>query len=288
VHNAQEIPFILGKIAYPNAYLFDSTWYSSVSNPATGRYEITAQAALDLLKGTSCLINVSDAAVLNKPHMAVWQPGGGSDTHKTPISIVELSTALGAGTGNAWAAQNRTFDFALHATPANEDASELGTAHSFLRREYLTNAADGWNRIVSNQELARKTLAKEHTAGGDHVVGRIAKGVLSAKPIAGPSMGLVYGSGCATTVTYVSTGLCGVSYSSGALAAGSLNTMAAFVNAVPSTPGEMVIAHAVPAATAAVAFYVATYVFNQNSATEYTNNKWVRADRAFTIEAFYA
>lgn len=287
VHNALEVPFLLGKIAYPNAYLFDSTWYSSVSNPATGRYEITAQAALDLLKGTSCLINVSDSAVSSKPHMAVWQPGGGSDTHKTPISIVELATALGTGSSNSWAAQNRTFDFALHAQPVLEDPSGFASTRSFLRGDYLTTVANGWNSIVSNQELARKTLGLEHTANGDHNIGRIAKGILAAKPIAGPSMGLVYASGALAQVNYVSTGWCGVSYSSTSLVASSLNNMVAFVNAVPATPGEMVIAHAIPTSVTGIQFAVFTYVFNQNSAVEYTGNKWLRADRAFTIEVFY-
>lgn len=267
-HNALEVPWVLGHVEGTTGYLFDTAYGgSTITNPATGSYAVSAVSGVYTRPSVAALVNVADIAIESKPHLVTWYAA--SDT-SIEVRIRELSSALGAG--NTWASVNRNFDLAVHAPAQPADVSVL-TAHTLKsRRDFLTQAATDWNALVGNQATTQAAATLEHTAGGTHNVNRIAKAVWWGRPSAGPSFTTTYEDGVAS-ILYGSTGVVTVTTDE---TFASTSKMACFVEAQPSTADEIVVVNGRGFSTTKFRFY--TYA--------YSGGNWSRVDRPLFATMF--
>jgi len=273
VHNALEVPFLVGRVEYPTVYgLSGSTWYSSVSNPATGRVVIAGTTALRIAIGGAVLVGVSGDQVASVPHLATWESGGGAGS-EVPIRIRKLTSALGAG--NSWADVTQPFDVAVHTVPTDADVSPLATPHAWQRRDFLSSdtalADPQWDTIASNQEILHGMMLAEHTSAGAHNTPRISKALAWVNTAAGPSYVLSRNQQI-NSVAYVSTGVCDVTLKN-AMAA---HSTFCFPQARPSSIGEFVVAHALAISSTVVRVYLYLY----------SGGNWSRADRGFFLPIY--
>lgn len=278
-HNALEIPWVLGHMddgATPTGYLFDTAYGGgTLARPATGRYTVSVASGvissdLDSNLMAAVMANVADSAIESKPHTITAEHVSATSMQ---FRVRELSSALGAG--NSWADVNRDIDVGVHATPQAADVSLLASYALKQRRSFLTEAATDWNALVGNQGIVRKAALLEHTTAGEHLVNRIAKGVVWAR-WNGASQVIDADQGV-TSVSRVSQGVVEVTMDANFT---STNTMACFPEVQPSTPGELIIINgrgfATGAGTSAFRFYIYAY----------SGGNWARADRTFFASMF--
>lgn len=268
IHNALEIPLALGHIEYPTAYLFDGSFYSSVSNPATGQYSLTLPAATYNSVAMVGMLNISDEAVQNKPHcMSVEMVSATSCVAR----FSELTTALGVA-GNAWAAADRKFDIGVHTTPKPREATLTTPRNVWRRGDYLKDLPPQFDGLATNYEVVKKTLVAEHTITGIHNINRIAKETMWITYDTGPGDYYVTHTSSGNTASKISTGICEITLK------GSYSDMALFPQTSTLNADELVVCHARQVADDLARVY--SYGCNLSTGI------WSRVDRDFFISCF--
>lgn len=278
-HNALEIPWVLGHMddgATPTGYLFDTAYGGgTLARPATGRYTVSVVSGVipsnddgDLL--VAAMANIADSAIESKPHTITVEAVSATSMQ---FRVRELSSALGAG--NAWADVNRDIDVAIHAPAQTPDATLLSSYLLKQRRDFLTEAGTDWSALVQDQGKVRKAQLLEHDADGEHLVNRIAKGVVWAE-WDGASQVMTARDGVAS-ISRLSQGVVEVTMSDDFPAT---TTMACFPEVQPSTPSELVIINGRGFATGAGTSTFRFYIY------AYSGGNWARADRTFFASMF--
>lgn len=269
IHNAVEVPWLVGRVVGTTGYIFDADYGATViDNPATGLYSINV--ADDVIPDESkfCVLgNVNDEQIDNKPHVITFELLG---PETLAVRILALSSSLGAG--NSWAAVDRPFDVAVHAPQQTPDVALISPYQQHQRRDFLTEAATDWNAIVKGQAQTRAALNLEHRGDGTHNTNRVARAVGWFRPSSGPSFSITADEGVAS-VARTSLGVVTVTMDE---EFNSTNEMACFPVAQPSTSGELVVVHGRALSTQSYRFF--TYVFS--------GGNWARADRPFFSSFF--
>lgn len=185
-HNAMEVSRVTRKIAFSaGSYsLADaSSDITAVTRVAAGHIRLTLAAGRFTADDIRPQINVNGTGAESKPWIARFEV---TSATQVEVYLLKLSSALGAG--NTWAADDESFDVALHSQPLAATqwaACPFGSGRRFpvgwARGQtvgapgYYSGSAQDWNESVWGQANWRKQFLVEHDSTGDHATRQVAK-----------------------------------------------------------------------------------------------------------------
>lgn len=210
-HNAIEIPRVCARVSGTTVTGDSKSYITAVAHPSAGNYTLTLKSGV-FTTNMRVQVNVSNQSA--KP----WCPGIEIvSATSLKVHLVQLDSLLGGG--NVWGANNADFDIAIHSDPLDAGTWPTDLPARCIPGMTLDSEQDisvdstgfHWNRLVTQSADIYSALTAAHTSVGVHNVREVPKYSGWGWWDTGGSYHAVDSSGL--TFTYVSTGICDVTYS---------------------------------------------------------------------------